>query len=71
MIAHNIENTTGDAVEASDKADAAADAVFQVWEGEATIYVFSDRSVLAVSGPCVDAYDNAAAAAEDFPGADF
>lgn len=67
-IASNIMHTARNADDAIDRAEAMDPNVNQDWDHEATFFTFEDGSVLAVSGPQVNAYEDAGACVADFPG---
>lgn len=69
MKAHSIEQKAKDAVEAINLAEKQDPCVSQDWEDEATLFRFTDGSVLVVSGPSWKAYQDDTRALEDFPNA--
>jgi hypothetical protein len=56
--ASDIMNNSRNANDACTRAAGAARKLEQDWENEATRYTFEDGSVLAVSGPQVNAFDS-------------
>ena len=68
MQAHEIMNTAHNANDAIARAETEDPCIFQDWDSETTLFRFADGSVLAVSGPQCNAYDDEDDAGEDFPG---
>jgi hypothetical protein len=62
--AHEILSVASNANDACTRAEALTDSVDQDWSREATLYTFSDESVLVVSGPQVNAFGSMTEARE-------
>lgn len=65
--ATEIMMTARNANEAYARAEAESVDADQQWDNEATLYRFTDGSVLAINGGQVNAYADEDAAAVDFP----
>lgn len=60
--ASDILNISANANDADKRAQELTDDLDQDWEHEATLYTFGDGSVLVISGPQLNAFDDMAAA---------
>ena len=60
--ASDILNISANANDADKRAQELTNNLEQDWEHEATLYTFADGSVLVVSGPQLNAYDDIDAA---------
>lgn len=61
-IASEILHTSRNASDADAKAQDLTNQIDQDWEHEATLYTFDDDSVLVISGPQLNAFDDIDAA---------
>ncbi len=56
--ASDILHISSNANDADKRAQELTDNLDQDWERESTLYTFADGSVLVISGPQINAYDN-------------
>jgi hypothetical protein len=70
MIAQEIMHISRNANDAAKRAYEQCTEMDQLWEDEATIYLFEDDSLLAICGRQVNAYNNFENARFDYPSAE-